>query len=179
MRLKRQGSMTMAGVGSYTAVINVVIEWNAPLSVCRRRVVRVLRDADHPHQAVLEAVGIRSVASELRDRLELLNSRALSVPWNFPRCRRVERVYSAAVRQTAAMQELPSAGFANVDRTADPRSLVSYLDQVTGLEAAQAYKRQTFILMGVQPGHAVLDVGCGAGDDLRQLATWSAPRAEW
>src|ERR1700694_4537807 len=73
------------------------------------------------------------------------------------------------------MQELPSASFKNVDQTADPHDLVSYLDQVTGLEAAQAYKRQSFALMGVQPGHAVLDVGCGAGDDLRQLAELVGP----
>jgi ubiquinone/menaquinone biosynthesis C-methylase UbiE len=68
------------------------------------------------------------------------------------------------------MHELRSADFKDVDRAADPRTYVSYLDQVTALEGAQAYKRQTFALLGVRPGDAVLDVGCGTGDDLRQLA---------
>jgi ubiquinone/menaquinone biosynthesis C-methylase UbiE len=68
------------------------------------------------------------------------------------------------------MHELRSADFKDVDRAADPGTYVSYLDQVTALEAAQAYKRQTFAMLDVHVGDAVLDVGCGAGDDLRQLA---------
>ena len=63
----------------------------------------------------------------------------------------------------------------DVDRTADPVARVSYLDAVTGLEAAQAYKRQTFALMAIRPGHTVLDVGCGTGDDLRKLAELVGP----
>jgi ubiquinone/menaquinone biosynthesis C-methylase UbiE len=68
------------------------------------------------------------------------------------------------------VQELPSASFRHVDRATDPQNLVSYLDEVRGLEGAHAYKRQSFAVMGVKSGHAVLDVGCGAGDDLRELA---------
>ncbi len=75
----------------------------------------------------------------------------------------------------SAMQQLPTAAFTDVDRNAEPNNLVSYLDQVTALEVAQAYKHQTFALMGVRPGNAVLDVGCGAGDDLRQLAELVGP----
>jgi ubiquinone/menaquinone biosynthesis C-methylase UbiE len=67
-------------------------------------------------------------------------------------------------------------GFAQVDLTTDPTAFVSYLDAVTALESARAIKQQTFALMRVRPGHAVLDVGCGTGDDLRSLAEVVGPR---
>jgi ubiquinone/menaquinone biosynthesis C-methylase UbiE len=73
------------------------------------------------------------------------------------------------------MRQVSDLGFDQVDRTADPTRLVSYLDAVTGIEAVRAIKRQTFALMNVRPGHAVLDVGCGAGDDLRSLAELVGP----
>jgi ubiquinone/menaquinone biosynthesis C-methylase UbiE len=66
-------------------------------------------------------------------------------------------------------------GFDRVDRTVDPSEFVSCLDAVTAHEAVRASKRQTFALMNVRAGHAVLDVGCGAGDDLRSLAELVGP----
>jgi ubiquinone/menaquinone biosynthesis C-methylase UbiE len=62
-----------------------------------------------------------------------------------------------------------------VDRSVDPNELVSYLDAVTGVDAVRAIQRHTFTLMTIRPGHAVLDVGCGAGDDLRSLAELVGP----
>jgi ubiquinone/menaquinone biosynthesis C-methylase UbiE len=52
---------------------------------------------------------------------------------------------------------------------------VSYLDAVAALNEARAYKRRTFELMQLHAGDTVLDVGCGAGDDLRGLAELVAP----
>ena len=63
-----------------------------------------------------------------------------------------------------------SHGFTNVDQTADPGRFVYYLDAVNALEAAQAYKRQTFALLDVRQGAHLLDLGCGNGDDARALA---------
>jgi ubiquinone/menaquinone biosynthesis C-methylase UbiE len=46
----------------------------------------------------------------------------------------------------------------------------SYLDAVSAMSAAQAYKRRTFELLDAQPGTKILDVGCGPGDDVLALA---------
>ena len=62
-----------------------------------------------------------------------------------------------------------------VDRGVDPTEFVPYLDAITGVEAVRGIKRHTFTLMNVRPGYAVLDVGCGAGDDLRSLAELVGP----
>ena len=76
---------------------------------------------------------------------------------------------------TAAMPDLSDVGFENVDSAPDPAGLVSYLDAVTALDAGRAFKRRTFELMHLKPGHIALDVGCGAGDDLRVLAELVGP----
>src|SRR6516165_10914524 len=59
--------------------------------------------------------------------------------------------------------------FANVD-TADPADLVHRLDAMHMLEFFRAYKHETFGLLGLAPGDRVADVGCGTGDDARNLA---------
>ncbi len=63
-----------------------------------------------------------------------------------------------------------ATGFRDVDRAAHPEAFVKYLDAVTGVEAAQAYKRRSYGLLHLRPGHHVLDVGCGTGDDVRAMA---------
>lgn len=52
---------------------------------------------------------------------------------------------------------------------------VQYLDTVTGLDAAQRYKRQSYELLAARAGDALLDAGCGAGDDVRALARLVGP----
>jgi ubiquinone/menaquinone biosynthesis C-methylase UbiE len=61
-------------------------------------------------------------------------------------------------------------GWANVDRTADPRAFVYHLDLRNARADYQARKRHTFALLDVQAGHHLLDVGCGTGEDVRALA---------
>jgi len=61
-------------------------------------------------------------------------------------------------------------GWANVDRTADPRAFVYHLDLRNARADYQARKRHTFALLEVQAGHHLLDVGCGTGEDVRALA---------
>lgn len=52
----------------------------------------------------------------------------------------------------------------------DAPASIRYLDTVRTTEAAQAYKRQSFAAVGIAARHAVLDVGCGPGDDVRDIA---------
>lgn len=57
-----------------------------------------------------------------------------------------------------------------VDQTAEPDAFVRYLDTVSALETAQRMKRQTYNLLKVREGYHLLDVGCGLGEDVRELA---------
>ena len=46
----------------------------------------------------------------------------------------------------------------------------NYLKGISALGFTQAYKQQTYELLRAKPGHHILDVGCGNGDDVRALA---------
>src|SRR2546421_12167580 len=47
---------------------------------------------------------------------------------------------------------------------------IDYLDQVAASAAGAAYKRDLLDALDPRPGHTVLDLGCGPGTDLAQLA---------
>src|SRR5215467_10472380 len=61
--------------------------------------------------------------------------------------------------------------FDDLDATRDPDALMAYLDLTTAQRSVQEYKRRSFALLDLRRGFAVLDVGCGTGDDVRVLAT--------
>ncbi len=73
-----------------------------------------------------------------------------------------------------AYTHLPSR-FTDVDSAEDTDEYVAYLDYVSGLEGAKAYKEESFDLLGPTPGDTLLEVGCGTGDDARALARRVAP----
>jgi SAM-dependent methyltransferase len=47
---------------------------------------------------------------------------------------------------------------------------VRYVGRVCAEEATRAFKQPTFALLDARPGQAILDLGCGRGDDARALA---------
>lgn len=59
--------------------------------------------------------------------------------------------------------------FANVDQS-DSSDFVGRLDTMHALEFFRAYKKETIGLMRIGTGNHVADVGCGTGEDARQLA---------
>lgn len=62
-----------------------------------------------------------------------------------------------------------------IDQTETPSHCVSYLHTVSALESVSAYKRMTYALLEATPGSTILDVGCGAGDDVCALAELVGP----
>jgi SAM-dependent methyltransferase len=50
-----------------------------------------------------------------------------------------------------------------------------YLDAVAATDIARSYKRDLLAALAVEPGHHVVDVGCGPGTDLAALAGAAGP----
>lgn len=65
--------------------------------------------------------------------------------------------------------------FGAVDMEADPRGFVRFVDAMNALPDFQALKERMITRLRLQPGHQVLDAGCGTGDDARRLAEVVAP----
>lgn len=68
----------------------------------------------------------------------------------------------------------PHSGFSDVDRD-DPLTLLAQLDWRSHDPFHQAYKRRAFTLLELHDGDRVLDVGCGAGDDVSHLSQLVGP----
>src|SRR6266545_1847272 len=74
-------------------------------------------------------------------------------------------------------EESPSAtGFTEIDKTQDHSFFVEFLDARTGIEGERAVKELVLEMLALEKGLSVLDVGCGAGDDAREIAGIVAPQ---
>jgi len=67
------------------------------------------------------------------------------------------------------------SAFGAVDLSADPDALGEYLDRVRAIPAVRSAKQESFALLEVSEGRRLLDLGCGAGDDVRELADMVGP----
>jgi len=68
------------------------------------------------------------------------------------------------------MQTTRLAQFGSIDETRDPDYFVRFLDAACASASVQAYKRRLLELLDPRGGQRVLDVGCGTGDDVREMA---------
>jgi SAM-dependent methyltransferase len=61
-------------------------------------------------------------------------------------------------------------GFADVDDDPDPGRFVGILDAIAAMGFVPAYKRRTHAALAVRRGSVLLDIGCGIGEDVLDLA---------
>jgi len=74
------------------------------------------------------------------------------------------------------MEQVPDATeFTDVDASRSGEFFIEFLDARTGIEGERVGKDLVFSLLELEPGMAVIDVGCGAGDDAREIAGLLGP----
>jgi SAM-dependent methyltransferase len=62
------------------------------------------------------------------------------------------------------------SGYAAIDQTPDPGRYIERLDEMRSTPFWSALKRRSLRLLEPRPGHVMLEVGCGTGEDARELA---------
>lgn len=62
------------------------------------------------------------------------------------------------------------ARFTAVDHAPDPAFFVEFMDAANSLADVRALKPRLLELLSLSEGAHVLDLGCGTGDDARELA---------
>lgn len=73
-----------------------------------------------------------------------------------------------------AVQDLTH--FRRVDHSRDPAFFIRFMDEGHRIPAIQASKRRIRELLALRPGAAVLDVGCGPGASLLEMAVTVGPQ---
>jgi ubiquinone/menaquinone biosynthesis C-methylase UbiE len=68
------------------------------------------------------------------------------------------------------MQKTSLSEFGRIDQTGDPATFVTFLDAACATASFQQYKQHLIRALDVKPGRRILDVGCGTGDDAREMA---------
>jgi SAM-dependent methyltransferase len=110
--------------------------------------------------------GFRLLSADDRTRL-------LHRYWSIPE-RQVETSVVLADQRWLDVYEVPCQ-FSDVDHSSDPDALTAYLDGVAELPTVLAYKAAVLDILDPNRGDRVLDVGCGLGDDVVQLARRVGP----
>lgn len=65
--------------------------------------------------------------------------------------------------------------FNRIDETENPREFIAFLDTASRNKDIIAMKRRTYELLDARDGQRILEVGCGTGDDARQIAEMISP----
>ena len=66
------------------------------------------------------------------------------------------------------------SGFKNVDQSSEAAFFIKFLDDGNKIPSVLECKRRMEKRMHIREGNTILDIGCGTGDDSRQLATKAA-----
>jgi ubiquinone/menaquinone biosynthesis C-methylase UbiE len=66
-------------------------------------------------------------------------------------------------------------GFDRVDQAANPAFFTQFMEKSHTLQSASIYRQRMFELLEVRPGARLLDVGCGTGHDVQDLAKLVGP----
>ena len=75
-------------------------------------------------------------------------------------------------------EQRPKSEFNDVDRANNPGIYIQLLDVQQSMVFIQQYKQRARALLGLQPGHLVLEVGVGTGEDAREMAKLVAPTGQ-
>ena len=65
--------------------------------------------------------------------------------------------------------------FNRIDETENPGEFITFLDIASRNEGIKAMKSRTYELLDAREGQKILEVGCGTGDDARQIAEMISP----
>jgi ubiquinone/menaquinone biosynthesis C-methylase UbiE len=68
------------------------------------------------------------------------------------------------------MQQTSLSEFGRIDQTGDPATFVRFLDAACAAASFKQYKQHLIRALDVKDGRRILDVGCGTGDDVREMA---------
>ena len=68
------------------------------------------------------------------------------------------------------MEQTRLTDFGRIDQTADPDPFIRFLDAACAEGSFKVYKRQLAEALGLPGELVILDVGCGTGDDVREMA---------
>ena len=61
-------------------------------------------------------------------------------------------------------------GFREVDHAADAQYFIQFLDEIGSIESVREGKRLMLEVLGIRTGQRILDIGCGVGDDVIEMA---------
>lgn len=68
-----------------------------------------------------------------------------------------------------------TVGFREVDKTTAPEFFIQFLDECNELESAKECKQKMLGLLALSKSQTILDVGCGLGHDVREIASLVGP----
>src|SRR5262249_912442 len=68
-----------------------------------------------------------------------------------------------------------SAASPDVDPALEPHALIDFMDPARTLPGLRIAKSLALRALGLRPGHHVADIGCGPGEDAREMARRVVP----